>query len=746
MTSMLASQTARAARTPLILNVDDDEANLYAKGRMLRRAGFEVIDVTRGLEALELVAARNPDLVLLDVRLPDVNGLEICRRIKANPASAATIVLQISASFVEREDRLRGLDAGADSYMTEPVEPEELVANVRALLRLRQAEDEVRRAAAEWDATFAAARDGMALLDADGRIARCNRSFETLTHLPAGSSLREWLVAHGEPAMAGVFDAPSGSGDDSVELRLDERWVRIALDRVGARERRWVCSATDVTADYDVKLAHERITSILTSITEAHMVLDADWRVVEMNPAAEALLSVEASWLVGRNFWETYPAGLGARFHQEYETALQTGVPAHFEAHSNIVDKWFDVHAYPRADRLDIYYHDITERKELEQRLRSAKDAAEAASVAKDDFLATVSHELRTPMTAILGWAQMLQAHEAEPATVRVAADAIAQAAKAQAKLVDDMLEMSRIITGKMRIEPVACDLAAAVRDAADAVVPTIAVKSIDLTLDLDPVLVFGDPLRLQQVAWNLFSNAVKFTPTGGSIRASVRKEDGAAVLRVADSGSGIAADFLPSVFERFTQAETLLTRTGAGLGLGLSITKQIVDLHGGEISASSEGQGKGAVFTVRIPVLTESAFVPPTLASPAILSDARILVVDDAESTLRMLEALLTRSGAQVATVSSIAAARAALELGKFDIVVTDLAMAGESGVTLVEELTRRAVPDRPGIVVLTALGQHYRHVVEAFPIDAFLEKPFQPDTFTAKLAQIHADRRPSS
>ncbi|HSN68908.1 MAG TPA: response regulator, partial [Thermoanaerobaculia bacterium] len=153
MTSLLENQTARASRPPLILNVDDDEANLYAKGRMLRRAGFEVIDVTRGLEALELVEARKPDLVLLDVRLPDVNGLEICRRIKANPASAATIVLQISASFVEREDRLRGLDAGADSYMTEPVEPEELVANVRALLRLRQAEDEVRRAAAEWDAT-----------------------------------------------------------------------------------------------------------------------------------------------------------------------------------------------------------------------------------------------------------------------------------------------------------------------------------------------------------------------------------------------------------------------------------------------------------------------------------------------------------------------------------------------------------------------------------------------------------------
>ena len=151
-------------------------------------------------------------------------------------------------------------------------------------------------------------------------------------------------------------------------------------------------------------------------------------------------------------------------------------------------------------------------------------------------------------------------------------------------------------------------------------------------------------------------------------------------------------------------------------------------------------------MFTVRIPILTENAFVAPALATSALLANARILVVDDAESTLRMLEALLTRSGADVATVSSIAAARAALELGRFDIVVTDLAMAGESGVTLVEELSRRAESDRPGIVVLTALGQHYRHVVEGFPIDAYLDKPFQPDAFTAKLARIYAERRARS
>ncbi len=741
MTSLIEEEASiKRAKAPLILNVDDDEANLYAKGRMLRRAGFEVIDVSRGFEALELVGLRQPDLVLLDVRLPDVSGLEICRRIKENPLTAAVIVLQISASFVERDDRVRGLEAGADSYMTEPVEPEELVANVRALLRLRRAEDDVRRAAAEWDATFASVRDGMALVEPDGRITRANRSFETLVPLRAGSSLPDWLDSTADARAVGFFARAIAGSTEPIELRLGDRWIRVAMDRIGTAGARFVCSATDVTADHEVRLAHARITSILSSITEAHLVLDREWRVLELNPAGERFLNASVAELRGKNFWETYPQASGGKFHQECERAFATGQPVHFEAHSNINDSWFDVHGYPRGDCLDVYYHDITQRKDLEHHLRSAKETAEAASVAKDDFLATVSHELRTPMTAILGWAQMLQAHDAEPQTVRAAADAIAQAAKAQAKLVDEMLETSRIITGKMRIEPVACDLAAAVRDAADAVVPTVAMKAIDFALDLTPVRVFGDPLRLQQVAWNLLSNAVKFTPPGGRISVSVRADEGSALLTVADTGAGINPEFLPTVFERFSQGESLLTRSGPGLGLGLSITKQIVDLHGGNITASSDGVGRGSIFTVRMPVLSDEAFPQEPRESNANLAGAQILVVDDAESTLRMLDALLTHAGARVVAVPSIAAARAALVASEFDIVVTDLAMAGESGVTLVEELSR--APKRPAIVVVTALGSHYRSTVEAFPVAAFLEKPLQPDAFTATLARIRASR----
>jgi PAS domain S-box-containing protein len=731
----LPQASASGERTPLILNVDDDQANLYAKGRMLRRAGFDVIDASRGLEALEIVTARQPDLVLLDVRLPDVSGLEVCHRIKSTPASAATIVLQISASFVERDDRLRGLEAGADAYMTEPVEPDELVANVKALLRLRRAENAVRFAAAEWDATFASARDGMALVERSGRVVRGNRSFENLLSLRAGESLPEWLERVPDAQASGYFARAVAGETQPVDLRLGERWIRLALDPVGSAAERFVCSASDVSADHEVKIAHDRITSILSSIIEAHLVLDRDWKVVDLNPASEALLNVRLDDVRGREFWELFPEGRGGQFHEEYERAFVTRKPVHFEAHSNVVDLWFDVHAYPREQFLDVYYHDITARKELEHRLRTAKEAAEAASVAKDDFLATVSHELRTPMTAILGWAQMLQAHEAEPPTVRAAADAIAQAAKSQAKLVDEMLETSRIITGKMRIEPIACDLARAVREATDSVIPTIALKGIDFSLDLQPVRVFGDPLRLQQVAWNLLSNAVKFTPAGGKIAVTLEADQGSAVLRIADSGAGINPEFLPAVFERFSQAESLLTRTGPGLGLGLSITKQIVDLHGGVITASSEGVGKGATLTVRLPLLSDGAF-PQEPMNDLLLEGARILVVDDAQSTLDMLDALLGRAGAAVTTVATIAAARRALAATPFDIVVTDLAMKGESGVTLVEELA--AQTDRPAIVVLTALGAKYRGVIEPFPVAAFIEKPIQPDAFTATLARI--------
>jgi signal transduction histidine kinase len=229
---------------------------------------------------------------------------------------------------------------------------------------------------------------------------------------------------------------------------------------------------------------------------------------------------------------------------------------------------------------------------------------AQEANRAKDEFLATLSHELRTPLNAILGWTQILRAKRLDEITTGRAFEAIERNAKAQAELIEDMLDVSRIITGRLRLEMNPVELASAVEAALDSVKPAADAKDVRLeyTLEQDSGLIMGDSHRLQQIVWNLLSNAVKFTPSGGLVRINLRRGDSEIRLTVTDTGKGISPQFLPYVFERFRQAETMVSRTSTGLGLGLSIARHLVELHGGIIEASSEGEGRGSTFTVTFP------------------------------------------------------------------------------------------------------------------------------------------------
>jgi len=229
---------------------------------------------------------------------------------------------------------------------------------------------------------------------------------------------------------------------------------------------------------------------------------------------------------------------------------------------------------------------------------------AQQANRAKDEFLATLSHELRTPLNAILGWTQILRAKRLDEVTTTRAFEAIERNAKAQAELIEDMLDVSRIITGRLRLELQPVEIASAVDAALDSVRPTADVKGVKLecTINGDAGIISGDPHRLQQIVWNLLSNAVKFTPSGGLVRVHLERADSNVKLTVRDTGKGISPHFLPYVFDRFRQAETMISRTAGGLGLGLSIARHLVELHGGVIEASSEGEGRGATFTVTFP------------------------------------------------------------------------------------------------------------------------------------------------
>jgi signal transduction histidine kinase len=386
--------------------------------------------------------------------------------------------------------------------------------------------------------------------------------------------------------------------------------------------------------------------------------------------------------------------------------------------------------------------------RELERVVAAERDAhAEAAEAnrVKDEFLATLSHELRTPLNAILGWASMLREKRLDPVQQARALEVIERNARSQAELVDDLLEVSRIITGKLRLELRGIDLEPAVAAAVDAVKPMAEARGV--ALHWQPQTrgrVLGDPDRMQQVAWNLLSNAIKFTPRGGSVTADVIERDGFVELVVSDAGVGIAPEFLPHVFERFRQADSSTKRGHGGLGLGLAIVRHLVEAHGGGVHAHSDGENRGATFTVRLPAYhgardrsaaTEAAPLAATGSSPG-LSAARVLVVDDEPDARDLVGAIVRESGGRAVAVSSVGEALGALHANRFDLIIADIGMPGRDGLDFIREV--RSLPPEAGgtipALALTAYGrpEDRRRAIDA-GYQAHLVKPARPEDIVA-------------
>jgi PAS domain S-box-containing protein len=349
---------------------------------------------------------------------------------------------------------------------------------------------------------------------------------------------------------------------------------------------------------------------------------------------------------------------------------------------------------------------------------QAARAQAEAASRLKDEFLATVSHELRTPLTSILGYGQMLQTRKRDETYVVRTAQKIVRSAKSQAQLIDDLLDVSRIVTGKLRIEPRAMDPIAVIHAAIDAVRPAIDAKAIRLDTEYDPTLgpIVGDPDRLQQVVWNLLSNAIKFTPSGGRVRVCLETSDADIQLTVSDTGQGISPDFLPYVFDRFRQAESTSTRAHGGLGLGLSIVRHLVEMHGGTVEVQSEGVGLGATFIVRLPIGAAAAAnssAPDvwrvTEPCPPVLEGLRVLVVDDQPDIVELIHDMLTSCGAVVRTSTAARDALVTLRDWQPDVLVSDIAMPGEDGYWLIDNV-RALAPEAGGAIPAVALTAYVR------------------------------------
>jgi PAS domain S-box-containing protein len=386
-----------------------------------------------------------------------------------------------------------------------------------------------------------------------------------------------------------------------------------------------------------------------------------------------------------------------------------------------------------------------------------ARQAAEESNRLKDEFLATLSHELRTPLTAILGWSSMLRDARLDEKTRATALEIIDRNARTQQQIIDDILDVSRIITGQLRLEAEPTDLRAVVEAAVDTVRPAATAKSINLRAAFDPDAgpVMGDPRRLQQVVWNLLLNAVKFTPLGGEAVVRVEREGAHARVVVSDNGAGIAPDFLPYVFDRFRQGDQSTTRTHGGLGLGLAIVRHLVELHGGTVKAESDGAGRGSTFTVELPLLRnaergmrndeEAASAEDESATrnpqSAILSGLRVLVVDDEPDALDLIRVILERKGASVTAVGSADEAWGALEASRPDLLVCDIGMPVEDGYQLIRRLRARETSSgvtTPAIALTAYAGEADRAEALEAGFQLHVPKPIDPAALVSVIEEL--------
>jgi signal transduction histidine kinase/CheY-like chemotaxis protein len=398
-------------------------------------------------------------------------------------------------------------------------------------------------------------------------------------------------------------------------------------------------------------------------------------------------------------------------------------------------------------------------RREIAERRRAEQERAELlvrereANRLKDEFLATLSHELRTPLNAILGWTKLLRAHAVPPAAIDRALEKVERNAQVQTRLVEDLLEVSRITSGKLRLDLKPVDFVLLVNTAVDSIRPTAEARgvAIDRRLESYAMPTIGDPDRLQQVIWNLLSNAVKFTPSGGVVTVQLARKGDIDELGVSDTGIGIEPAFLPSVFDTFRQADASSTRTQGGLGLGLSIVRHLVEMHGGEVRAESDGLGKGATFTVRLPVRRiepaqsipdhdVDALPPPRRLTERRLAGVSVLVVDDDQDTRELLVSVLEAAGAAVHAVPTASEALATGIQVTPDAIVSDIAMPGQDGYSLMRELDVALGPAAPRVrVALTAFaGERDRERALDAGYQRHLAKPLDPAVLISVLEEL--------
>jgi signal transduction histidine kinase len=656
---------------PTVLIVDDNADKLIALESILLSLDVDLVKARSGREALRRLLERDFAVILLDVRMPGMDGFETAALIRQRGRSANTPIIFITA-FTEEMHVSKGYSLRAVDYIMAPVVPEVLRTKVSVLVDLFRASAELRR-------------QTESLSRRTGQLHQL-----TLASLAINAAdSTDAMVALATGSAADIL----GAGLAQVVVQLDDR--RVVHVATPGR-------ANGSAEPLDSPVGGEvRRTNRTTRLSWAH------------DERPHHGLGVPLVGRAGGNLGSIEVARDGdVPFDQEDEDLLVQLAHMTSIAVENVV---------------------FSEARE--------------ANRLKDEFIAAVSHELRTPLNALRSWAWVLRQRQLEPEKAAAVAEAIERSVTAQARIIDDLLDVSRIMTGKMslRLEPL--DLRPIVQAASDAFMAAADGQGVGFgrTIDGEPILVSGDGDRLQQVVSNLISNAIKFTPKGGRVDVTLEHDGTNAVVRVSDTGCGIAAGFLPHVFERFRQADGAVTRRAGGLGVGLTIARQLVDMHGGSISAASPGEGQGASFTVVLPRLHDartaaSTAAPAEPAAPVRLDGVRVLLVEDDVDTRNVMQLVLSDAGASVVTAASADEAMQTLGAHVFDAILCDIGLPGEDGFSFIRRArtTVESCRGLPALALSAFARKRDKQRAREVGFDGHLAKPIDPAELLRALTEL--------
>jgi signal transduction histidine kinase/DNA-binding response OmpR family regulator len=717
-----------------ILMVDDSATNLLALESILNTPDRNLVRASSGEDALRYLLDHDVAVVLLDVYMPGIDGLETAELIRSREKSHDIPIIFLTANTTGTSHLNRGYSLGAVDYIVKPVDPDILRSKVAVFVELFKKNQEIQQQAELLE------EKNRELENAN--LARLNMLIDLGQELAAENDPTQVLAKFGQSARRIV-----GAGEAAVGI----------LDNDGKALRYFFHCTADKETVSPAAIPAEVARALDVLVTEqcALRLTESDDLLLGNMSASDGVQSFLGAPILsplGVSGWvyllnktddedfseadERLAATLATQVAVAYENAR-----LYTEAQNHATELRLEVAERKQAEE---------ERAEMLIREQSARAEAEAANRTKDEFLATLSHELRTPLTAILGWSHLLRMNKLREPQFAHALETIERNARSQSQLIDDLLDVSRIVTGKLQIEFSTVNLSRVIEAAVESVHPALASKEIKLATVLEPgVRVQGDANRLQQIFWNLFTNAIKFTPKGGNITVATERSDAEVKIKVIDNGIGITPEFLPYIFDRFRQADGSTTRAQGGLGLGLSIVRHLVDLHHGKVAVNSPGKQLGSTFTISLPVavtapaqqsepsqLEDSELL---VKSPRILDGLKILVVDDDADTRDLVSTILTRCGSEVRCSESAAEALLAFQEWSPDLLVSDIGMPQEDGYGLIRRLRKlksRRAKQIPALALTAYATDEDRTLALAAGFQMHLTKPIEPESLVSSIA----------